>query len=61
MDRNAILGGSLSPTIICFKTPNTSTDYALLPATIDGATYPPSADQRHCGHGYLFQRFAMPA
>ena len=39
MDRNAILGGSLSPTIICFK--KTSTDYAMLPSTMDGSTYPP--------------------
>ena len=39
MDRNAIIGGSLSPTIICFL--KTTTDYALLPATADGAIYPP--------------------
>ncbi len=39
MDRNAILGGSLSPTIICFE--KTGTDYALLPATMDGSLYPP--------------------
>ena len=40
MDRNAIIGGSLSPTIICFET-KFATDYAMLPATMDGATYPP--------------------
>ena len=39
MDRNAILGGSLSPTILCFL--KTTTDYAMLPATIDGSAYPP--------------------
>jgi len=37
MDRNAMLNGT-TVTIICFE--KTSTDYALLPPNIDGATYP---------------------
>ena len=40
IDRNALLAGTTA-TIICFKSPNTSSDYALLPAYIDGSTYPP--------------------
>ena len=38
MDSNAILGGSLSPTIICCEN-----QYRLrmLPATVDGSLYPP--------------------
>ena len=40
IDRNGLLTNGTG-TIICFKTPNTSSDYAMLPAYADGSTYPP--------------------
>ena len=40
IDRNALLNGNGNPTIVCAQL--SSSDYALLPVDLDGATYPAS-------------------